>query len=69
MLAGAGHGSGLPQLLSRGDGEHSNVSMKRTAGKAWLMKDAWSLLRPGRSSRSLGDIVIDGTYAAPQVPM
>src|SRR2546427_814508 len=33
------------------------------------MKDAWSLLRPGRSSRSLGAMVKNGTYALPQVPM
>src|ERR1700719_1888174 len=69
IWAGGGQGSGsMPQLLSTGEGEHSKVSMKRTAGKPLLMKDTWSLARPGRSSRSLGAMVMDGTYAPPQVP-
>src|ERR1700675_2985837 len=69
ICAGGGHGSGsMPQLLSTGEGEHSKVSMKRTAGKPLLMNDTWSLARPGRSSRSLGAMVIDGTYAPPQGP-
>src|SRR5580693_9531161 len=55
IWAGGGQGSGsMPQLLSTGEGEHSKVSMKRTAGMPLLMKDTWSLARPGRSSRSLG---------------
>jgi hypothetical protein len=58
----------MPQVLSTGEGEHSNVSMKRTAGKPLLMNDTWSLARPGRSSRSLGAMARDGTYAPPQVP-
>ena len=31
-LSGGGHGNGPPQLLSTGEGEHSNLSMMRTAG-------------------------------------
>src|SRR5258708_3207042 len=62
IFDGGGHGSGRPQLLSTGDGGHSKVSIMRTAGKPLLMKDAWSLARPGRSSRNLGSMLMVGTY-------
>src|SRR5215470_20136251 len=39
VCAGGGQGSGPPQLLSTGDGEHSNLSIMRTAGMPLLMND------------------------------
>jgi hypothetical protein len=39
IWAGGGQGKGPPQLLSTGEGEHSKVSIKRTAGYPLLMKD------------------------------
>jgi hypothetical protein len=39
ICAGGGQGKGPPQLLSTGEGEHSWVCMKRTAGYALLMNE------------------------------
>src|SRR5260370_42343399 len=63
---GGGHGSGPPQLFSSGEGEHSKVSIIRTAGKPLLMNDEWSLVRPGRSASKVGSMVMEGTAAPPQ---
>src|SRR5258706_14545670 len=65
-LAGGGQGSGPPQMLSTGEGEHSKVSMKRTPGEALLMKETWSLARAGRASGSFGGMGRAGTdFPAP----
>src|ERR1700726_336815 len=49
ICAGGGQGSvAAPQLLSTGDGEHSWVSMKRTAGYALLMNEGGSVPRRSR---------------------